>query len=147
MPKGKEPEQYKQYLLSHEQNKDAPILPGAAIDMFMRGYQPDNDDDIWYATFNHRKGHAGIAPAVFQIAGMDPLRDEAIVYERVLREENGIKTKSFIYPGQPHGYWGFFPFLEASKKFRKEQVEGFGWLLGREPDWTNIETAAVASSV
>jgi acetyl esterase/lipase len=147
LPRGKEPEKYKPYLHSYEQNKNAPVLPLAAVDMFMRGYEPDEDDDVWYATFNHRKGHAGLAPAFFQIDGMDVLRDEAIVYERVLREENGIKTKKYIYPGLPHGHWGFFPFLASSKKFRKEQVEGFGWLLGREPDWTNVKTDAVSAGV
>lgn len=147
LPQAKIPEKYKQYMHSYEQNENAPVLPRAAVDMFMRGYQPDDDDDIWYAPFNHRKGHAGLPPAFFQIDGMDVLRDEAIVYERVLREENGIKTKSFLYPGLPHGHWGFFPFLESSKKFRKEQVEGVGWLLGREPDWTNVQTAAVSAGV
>jgi len=80
---------------------------------------------------------------------MDPLRDEGVfampnsvppltglqglIYATMLDEDNGIKTKVDVYPGQPHGHWGFFPFLKASAQFRKEQINGFGWLLGKEP--------------
>ncbi|EXJ88096.1 hypothetical protein A1O1_05024 [Capronia coronata CBS 617.96] len=142
------PEKYRPYHLSYEQNKDAPILSLAAMDMFMkRGYQPDEDDGVWFSPFNHPNGHKDLPPAFFQIDGMDPLRDEGLIYERVLREENGIKTKLNVYPGLPHGHWGFFPFLKSSQKFRKEQVEGMGWLLGREPDFTNVIVAGAAASL
>lgn len=147
LPASKVPEKYRPYYLSYEQNKTAPVLPVAAIDMFMNGYQPDEDDAVWYVPFNHPKGHKDLPPALFQIDGLDPLRDEAIIYERVLREENGIKTKSYIYPGLPHGHWGFFPFLKGSEKFRQEQVDGMGWLLGREPDFSKVVTKAVAAGV
>jgi len=147
VPDSKVPEKYRQYFLSVEQNKNAPVLPVAAMDMFMRGYQPDDDDAVWFAPFNHPKGHKDLPPAFFQIDGMDPLRDEAIVYERILREENGIKTKKNLYPGLPHGHWGFFPFLKASEKFRKEQVEGVGWLLGKEPDFSKVIVEALAAGV
>lgn len=33
-----------------------------------------------------------LPPAFFQIAGLDPLRDEGLLYERVLREENDVAT-------------------------------------------------------
>jgi len=141
------PEKYQQYYLSYEQNRNAPVLPVAAIDMFMNAYQSDPKDGVWNACFNHPKGHKDIPPAFFQVDGMDPLRDEALIYERVLREENNVKTKLSVYPGLPHGHWGFFPFLKSSEKFRKEQVEGMGWLLGKEPNFTNVKTAAVAAGV
>ena len=73
---------------------------------------------------------------------MDPLRDEGLIYATMLEEDNGIKTRVEVYPGLPHGHWGFFPFLESSKKFRKEQVEGFGWLLGKEPVTKSVTTQA-----
>lgn len=147
LPDSKVPEKYKPYTLSYVQNRDAPVLPVAAIDMFMKGYHPDEDDGIYYAVFNHPKGHKNLPPAFFQIDGLDPLRDEGIIYERVLREENGIKTKMNIYPGLPHGHWGFFPFLKSSEKFRKEQVEGMGFLLGQEPDFSKVIVEAVAAGV
>ena len=33
-----------------------------------------------------------LPPAYVQVAGLDPLRDEGLLYERLLRE-NGVKTK------------------------------------------------------
>lgn len=36
--------------------------------------------------------HKGLAPAVIQLCGLDPLRDEGLLYARVLEGE-GVKTK------------------------------------------------------
>ncbi|KAK9491450.1 Alpha/Beta hydrolase protein [Lipomyces doorenjongii] len=145
LPNGKVPEKYSPYAISYEQNKNSPILPVAAIDMFMCGYQPDIDDGVLYATFNHPKGHKDLPPTYFQIDGMDPLRDEGLIYERVLNREFRVKTKLNVYPGLPHGHWVFFPFLKSSEKFRKEQVDGMGWLLGKEPDFTKVMLKAIAA--
>lgn len=60
---------------------------------------------------------------------MDPLRDEAYIYEQVLREDCGIKTKVDVYPGLPHGFWTFFPTLQACKQRQRDCVEGMRWLL------------------
>lgn len=46
-----------------------------------------------------------LPPAFFQIGGLDPLRDEALIYERVLREENGTPTRLNIYDGFGHMFW------------------------------------------
>lgn len=40
------PEKYRSRWLSYEQNKNAPVLPMDAIDMFMEGYQPDATDHV-----------------------------------------------------------------------------------------------------
>lgn len=81
----------------------------------------------------HPKGHKDLPAAFFQVDGMDPLRDEGLIYASVL-EDAGAKTSVKVYPGLPHGHWGFFPFLKSSALFRKEQIEGFGWLLGQKPE-------------
>lgn len=75
------------------------------------------------------KGHTDLPPAYFQIAGLDPLRDEALIYERVLREEAGVRTKLDLYPGFGHYFWTNFPRLEQSKQFVRDTVEGMRWLL------------------
>jgi hypothetical protein len=58
------------------------------------------------------------------------LRDDLLIYERVLREEYGIKTKLDIYPGLPHGFRASFSMLKPADKFRGDMVEGMGWLFG-----------------
>ncbi|KAK1825534.1 hypothetical protein LTR12_000336 [Friedmanniomyces endolithicus] len=47
----------------------------------------------------------GLAPAYFQLAGLDPLRDEGLLYERMLREESGVSTRLEVYEGYGHMFW------------------------------------------
>jgi len=60
---------------------------------------------------------------------MDPLRDEAMLYERLLREKYNTKTQMKLYPGLPHGFWSFLPDMDVSKKFVEDTTEGVAWLL------------------
>ena len=39
--------------------------------------------------------HAGLPPACLQICGLDPLRDESFLFEKLLREQ-GVKTKLHV---------------------------------------------------
>lgn len=52
-----------------------------------------------------------------------------MLYEEVLREENGIQTKLEVFPGLPHGFWAIFPQAGFSKDYRDKCEEGFEWLL------------------
>jgi len=60
---------------------------------------------------------------------MDSLRDEAFIYEQILREENGITTKVDVFPGLPHAFWSIYPEAQFSKDFQKDSVKGITWLL------------------
>lgn len=61
---------------------------------------------------------------------MDVIRDDALIYERVLREEHHIATRVNLYSGLPHHFWEFFPQLtEAVEKRTKDTVAGIIWLL------------------
>ena len=138
LPPGVVPDKYKHLYLSQEQCKESPIFSQSLADKFMAEYEPDESDPIYYAPFNHPNGHAGLPPAYFQVNGLDLLRDEALIYERVLREECGIRTKMDVYPGLPHGYWSFFTTLKSSDRFREDIIRGTGWLLGKEPKMDNV---------
>jgi acetyl esterase/lipase len=72
-----------------------------------------------------------LAKAFFQVAGMDPLRDHSLIYERALREEWGVDTRLVVYDGYGHMFWTNWPEMEASRRYWKDMVEGVGWLLGR----------------
>lgn len=125
------PEKYRQDQCSWEQNKDAAILSRKACDLFHDCYVPKQSDrgSELFSPLNFKTGHAGLPPSYFQICGADPLRDEALIYERLLREDEGIKTKVDVYPGLPHGFWSMFPTMPSSKLFVEESVKGVQWLL------------------
>lgn len=122
------PEKYRPFYLSREQHKDAPILPKAAMDMYEEAYKPDPSSQFWNP-FNWDSGHKDLPPHYFQVCGLDVLRDEALIYNRVLEQDSGIKTKVDIYPGLPHVYWANFPTHSSSPNFAIDTNKGFGWLL------------------
>ena len=62
---------------------------------------------------------------------MDPLRDDALIYERILKEV-GVPTRLEVYPGIPHAGLDFLPMLSASKKSMKDMKEGVKWLLSQK---------------
>lgn len=77
----------------------------------------------------HPRGHGGLPPIFLQVCGFDPLRDDALIYERVLRTEYNIPTKLILYPGLAHGFWAFLPKMEFSKQYQEDTVQGLAWLL------------------
>ncbi|KAK3063710.1 hypothetical protein LTS18_013388 [Coniosporium uncinatum] len=104
------PEEYREFFFSREQNADAPGSP------------------LW-SPVNATSGQEGLPPAYLQACGMDPLRDDALIYEKMLNTA-GVKTKLDLYPGVPHGFWMLHPMLASAKKAKKDDVNGIGWLLG-----------------
>lgn len=80
--------------------------------------------------FNHPKGHGDIPPTYFQVCGLDVLRDDSLIYEQVLREENLTPTRLDLYLGLPHHFWEFYPQLTQHVQRRTEDtVNGVQWLL------------------
>ncbi|KAJ6566602.1 Alpha/Beta hydrolase protein [Mycena capillaripes] len=119
------PAEYAGELLSYEQNKDAPLLPAAAMNLFYECINgPADHLDVSPLLADHKN-----LPALYtQVCGMDPLRDEGLLYERLLRER-GIATKLDIYPGLPHGFHELLPQLTAVKKWQADLDAGLEWIL------------------
>jgi len=90
-------------------------------------YAPDPKSQLW-DPFNHPDGHKGASKAFFQVGGLDPLRDEAVLYDRVLREA-GVLTRFDMYAGYGHMFWTNYPELEESTKFVGDTMRGVRWLL------------------
>jgi len=132
-PEAVRPEHQALYL-SREQNAFAPVLNKAFMDMYTEAYAPDDVQvsHVWNPINwpgGNGKAHAGLPPTYFQVCGLDPLRDEALIYERVLRCEYGIPTLVDLYPGLPHMFVPNFPGHPSSKKYPRDTISGIGWLL------------------
>ncbi|KAI0266840.1 Alpha/Beta hydrolase protein [Gloeopeniophorella convolvens] len=115
-------------LLSLEQNKDAPEFKKANHVNLSRAYNATPTDQD--ASPILASSHANLPPAFLQACGLDPLRDESFLYERLLREA-GNKTRIIAYPGVSHGFWLTHADLTLAKKFEVDIREGLRWLFGQ----------------
>jgi len=141
------PERYKAVFLSREQDLGTRVLSKDIMRLFARKSRHKSNLERTFNIDNNLPGsynsdqmsplahpmafesHAGLPPTYFQICGKDPLRDEGLIYEEILREENGIKTLVDVYPGLPHGFWAIWPEASFSKKLHEDSVKGIKWLL------------------
>lgn len=96
-------------------------------DTSMQGLKPDTASPLFSPLLHPNL--RDLPPAFFQLAGLDPLRDEGLLYERVLREENDVPTRLEVYNGFGHMFWTNWPKLERSREFVADTLEGMKWLL------------------
>ncbi|KAF7376279.1 Abhydrolase-3 domain-containing protein [Mycena sanguinolenta] len=124
------PEKYKPLLLSLEQNKDAPVLSKEKAFWYLSHLGGDPEDPevspLLYPS------HKGLPPTVLQVCGLDLLRDEALLYDSLLRGE-GVKTKTTVYPGVPHGFQYMFPSFKLAVQWEQDYRAGIRWLLDGAP--------------
>lgn len=123
------PSEYSELFLSRQQNANSVILNQCAIDAIDNYLQLDPTSPL-YSPFYAKDPHVGMPPCYIQVDGLDPLRDDGLIYEKVLRK-HGVKTRMDVYPGLPHGHWGYLPMLKSSVKANVDILNGFAWLLGR----------------
>ncbi|KAL5342597.1 Alpha/Beta hydrolase protein [Aspergillus crustosus] len=121
------PEKYRDRILSIDELTNAPGLTKKVINYFHEKYgAPATDPRRSPIRF---ESHADLAlRAAFYVCGWDPRRDETLLFEEILRGE-GVKTKKYIYPGLPHGFWTTCPDLDVSKQWEEDLLAGVKFLL------------------
>jgi len=127
LPHDAVPKRFSHLYNSRTTSVSDPVLGKLDPSGIMQLYAPDPQSPLW-DPFNHKEGHRGVARTFFQVGGLDPLRDEAVLYDRVLRE-SGVLTRFELYAGFGHMFWTNWPELEASKSFVRDTVRGVRWLL------------------
>ncbi|KAK7432916.1 hypothetical protein QQZ08_000387 [Neonectria magnoliae] len=145
------PEKWRHEVDSYKTGVNAPIMNTPAVDMFLSKYHAPllmpHDTNI--CRLGHYKPDLkspmynpwapgvdlkGFPPVFFQVCGMDPLRDEALVFERHLREDLGVPTRLNVYPSLPHAFWFVpLPGLEGvSKQAAEDYASGIQWLFSHD---------------
>ena len=75
-----------------------------------------------YAAPNRAADLANLPPAYFEVAGADPLRDEAIAYATRLMQA-GVPTELHVFPGAAHGSTYVLPAAKVSARARAEALQ------------------------
>lgn len=86
-------------------------LTRAAMEWFRTHYlSTPGDAGDWRAS-PIRAPLAGLAPAVFVVAGCDVLHDDSVRYAEALRRA-GVPVGWHFYPGMIHGFFGMTPMID-----------------------------------
>ena len=107
--------------------KKDPVLTPELEEIFHSSAKGDTQSSL-FVPFIWPTGHDNLPKTYFQVCGMDILRDEALIYEQVLRE-GGVETMLDVYPGMPHIFWNTFSRLGQGRKAAEDLRKGVKWLL------------------
>lgn len=118
---------------SYVENENAPILPKKTVEFFT-GLLKAKSEGLKDTKLNivnaSEEDVKGLPPTVFGIAGLDPLRDEALLYAKLLSEAD-VPTEIRLFKGVPHGHRRFGDALKASKDWDDCVEEGIQWVLSK----------------
>ncbi|KAJ9396407.1 hypothetical protein DTO282F9_6705 [Paecilomyces variotii] len=119
------------------QNADAPLLPMSRLNDFVSMYLPNAseetkaDERLSFLIIPDEEFDKELwPPTTFHIAGMDPLRDEGLLFAEKLNRI-GVETKVTVYTGFPHAF-NLYPQLKEAAKWREATLEQLRWLLGKQ---------------
>jgi acetyl esterase len=92
---------------SHRRNADGIIITLSDLRAFRAHYLGVHGDPLdWRASPLRAPSHAGLPPALVQVAAHDPLHDEGVAYARALQRA-GVPVKLIEYSAMPHGFVNF----------------------------------------
>lgn len=116
---------------SYAQNKDAPILTLGLARLFAAQLNvADINDEIQFVGNAKDSDLKGMPRTVMLVAGMDLLRDEALDYEKRLKEQ-AVETKCHVFSGLPHGFYRHLE-LSATDEWFKSIADGIAWISSHE---------------
>ncbi len=122
------PMEYRDKYISMQQNANAPVLPAKAIEMMIAQSGFDKTSDLGCAALS-KTPISGQPRTYMQVCGMDPLRDDGLLYEEMLKQA-GVPTKIDFYPGCPHGHIMLMAGSPLGNQANMDTLLGIGWLLG-----------------
>jgi acetyl esterase len=103
-------------------SRDMPFLSAAEMAAYKRHYLgPDGDHADPSASPLLAADHAGLPPALIQVAEHDPLRPDGVRYAAALREA-GVPVRFTEYAGVPHGFVNFPGLSSAAHRAMNEVI-------------------------
>ncbi|KAL8392952.1 hypothetical protein RB595_002950 [Gaeumannomyces hyphopodioides] len=118
-------------LKSYEQNSEATTISSPLVDLFYDAYVPDSAEEVSYHSPLLAPSLAHMPPALVQVAGFDPLRDEGIAFSERLKGQ-GVASELHVYKGLPHGFPDVLPDLPQTCEFYNRQQEFIRVCVDRE---------------
>ncbi|KAK5400862.1 hypothetical protein LTR06_011173 [Exophiala xenobiotica] len=119
-------------LSSYTQAANAPILSMARKTLFnslLQVEKPDPEDKRLNPGLVSAEVARRLPPTTLGVAGNDPLRDEGLLYGKLL-SENGVPTNINVFKGLSHGFRRFGKRLSASEHWDNLVNEGIRRALG-----------------
>ena len=95
------------------------------IDSPVAIYNPDQKSQFYSPLLSD---HSGLPKTWLHACGLDPLRDDTLIYERELKKA-GVQTQLVVSPGVPHAFETTVAHLKAAERFREERKKAFAWIL------------------
>jgi len=90
------PEKYRELWFANEQNVEVPVLDKESVDLYHEFAEPDLDSE-WYTPYAIRDvSFRGQPKTYISVDGMDPLRDDGLIHEKILREQ-GVETRIDVW--------------------------------------------------
>ncbi|KAI0812843.1 alpha/beta-hydrolase [Xylaria sp. FL0064] len=123
------PDEYKQFFTSYEQHRNALVIIEQKAAKMWEHYRPIVTSPLFNPLVLPLENIGAMPKMFLQVAGHDLFRDNGLVLAYAL-QDRGVEVKLEVYPGVCHSFWVFAPDLTVSKKFVRDIVEGFAWLLG-----------------
>ncbi|PYH89000.1 alpha/beta-hydrolase [Aspergillus ellipticus CBS 707.79] len=123
------PECYRGEWKSREENTQDPAVTKDSLQETMDSWIPDIRSPL-FSPFNAPNPHKGLPPTYVQVGGLDPLRDDGLIYEKALRE-NGVLTRLDIYSELTHAAWTIFANESSPKDLGTNTMKAMEWLLGK----------------
>ncbi|ETS87164.1 hypothetical protein PFICI_00992 [Pestalotiopsis fici W106-1] len=133
------PAEYVDLFKSHEEHADAPFINARSLAETRLIYQPDIHSP-WFSPFNLDWSRlSGLHPpkVYVQFGELDMLRDDGVIYERMLSARGIAETKFDMMIGYDHACWCNLIFDPAhTQEIKEKTMDALSWLLGREWDRT-----------
>lgn len=125
------PEKYRAEWVSREENSTwSPTFTTAVIDDVAKALEADVKSP-WFSPVNDPEAIPKSPRAFIQVGDKDPLRDDGLIYAKVLKD-NGVEARVDRYPNWGHQGWSIFAPKDIPAELASNTMKGMKWLLGRE---------------